>query len=141
MEIHWKIKFLGVGGGGGGEVHKKPIYRGELPKKRPWTICRFKGGLDQKDEPLKSPARLELKNCFIVLLLWFVLLLYYCFYQFCFFSNTNCIKTSVKVNTWNFYFLFWAWPERLHFCFKKKRRQRFQFWLVLCFKYFSNFFG
>ena len=137
MQVHWKIKFLGVGGG---EVHKKPIYRGELPKKGHGLFADVRGGLDQKDEPLKSPARLELKNCFIVLLLWFVLLLYYCFYQFCFFSNTNCIKTSVKVNTWNFYFLFWAWPERLHFCFKKKRRQRFQFWLVLCFKYFSNYF-
>ena len=26
MEVHWKIQFLGGG-------HKKPIYKGELPKK------------------------------------------------------------------------------------------------------------
>ena len=27
-----------------GRVHKKPIYRGELPKKGGgWTVCRFKG--------------------------------------------------------------------------------------------------
>ena len=32
---------------GGG--HEKPIYRGELPKKRgALTVCRFKRGLDEK---------------------------------------------------------------------------------------------
>ena len=28
-----------------GGIHEKPIYRGRLPKRRAWTICRFKGGL------------------------------------------------------------------------------------------------
>ena len=30
MAVHWKIQFLR---GGGGEFSKKPIYKGELPKK------------------------------------------------------------------------------------------------------------
>ena len=34
---------------GGGGVHKKQIYRGELPKKgRTWTVCRFQRGLAEK---------------------------------------------------------------------------------------------
>ena len=24
--------------------HEKPMYRGELPRKRAWTVWRFKGG-------------------------------------------------------------------------------------------------
>ena len=32
MQVHWE----------GG--HEKVIYRGELPKKGAWTVCRFKGG-------------------------------------------------------------------------------------------------
>ena len=27
-----------------GEVHEKPMYREELPKKGVWTVCKFKGG-------------------------------------------------------------------------------------------------
>ena len=42
MDIHWKIRFLGG-------VHEKPIYRGELPKKGAWTVCRFKGRLGTKE--------------------------------------------------------------------------------------------
>ena len=30
-------------------IHEKPIYRGELSRKRwAWTVCRFKGGLMKK---------------------------------------------------------------------------------------------
>ena len=36
-------------GRGGGGVHEKQIYRGELPKKgRTWTVSKFKGGLAEK---------------------------------------------------------------------------------------------
>ena len=42
MGIHWKIWFLRG-------VHEKPIYRGELPKKGAWTVCRFKGRLGTKE--------------------------------------------------------------------------------------------
>ena len=43
MGVHGKIRFL-VGG-----VHKKPIYRGKLPEKGAWTVCRFKRGLGKKE--------------------------------------------------------------------------------------------
>ena len=46
MGVHWKIPFLGW------EVHEKPIYRRELPKRGgrgAWTVCRVKGGLDEKE--------------------------------------------------------------------------------------------
>ena len=46
MGVHRKIWFLE------GEVHKKPIYRGKLLKKRgrggAWTVCRFKRGLAER---------------------------------------------------------------------------------------------
>ena len=42
MEVHLKIQFLG-------SVHKKRIHSGELPKKGVWTVCRFKGGLGEKE--------------------------------------------------------------------------------------------
>ena len=32
----------------GGGVHETPIQREGLPKKRAWTVCRFKGGLARK---------------------------------------------------------------------------------------------
>ena len=36
----------GEGRGGGGGVHEKQIYRGELPKKGgAWAVSKFKGGL------------------------------------------------------------------------------------------------
>ena len=39
-----------VGGGGrGGGIHEKPIYRWGLPKNRAWTVCRFEGGLGKKE--------------------------------------------------------------------------------------------
>ena len=31
-----------------GGVHEKPIYRGQLPEKGGWTVCRFKGGLAKR---------------------------------------------------------------------------------------------
>ena len=37
MVGHWKIWFLKGG-------REKSIYKGELPKKGAWAICRFKGG-------------------------------------------------------------------------------------------------
>ena len=33
MYVHWK-----------GGHHKNTIYRGKLPKKWSWTVCRFRGG-------------------------------------------------------------------------------------------------
>ena len=33
MGLQWKIWFLGGGGGEGGGVHEKQIYKTELPKK------------------------------------------------------------------------------------------------------------
>ena len=35
------LKNLIFRGGGGG--HKKPIYKGRLPEKGVWTVCKFKG--------------------------------------------------------------------------------------------------
>ena len=35
--------------GRGGGSHKKTIYRGELPKKWTWTVCRFKGVLVKEE--------------------------------------------------------------------------------------------
>ena len=32
-------------------VHEKPMYRGQLPKKEAWTVCRFKGwGLCEEEK-------------------------------------------------------------------------------------------
>ena len=47
MGVHWKIQFLGGGGG-----QEKPIYRGEvcLIKGGAWTVCRSKGGLTRMRE-------------------------------------------------------------------------------------------
>ena len=39
MGGHWKIQFSGRGGS-----QKKTIYRGKLPKKVAWTVCRWGGG-------------------------------------------------------------------------------------------------
>ena len=43
ISILWEFTYLG-------EVHKKPIYRGELPERQgACTVCRFKGeGLGKK---------------------------------------------------------------------------------------------
>ena len=55
----WDKKFEYYGGllenlnfRGGGLVHKKPIYKGELPKKQgeAWTVCQFNWGLTKKEE-------------------------------------------------------------------------------------------
>ena len=35
--------------GRGRGSHKKTIYRGELPKKWTWTVCRFKGVLVKEE--------------------------------------------------------------------------------------------
>ena len=48
METHWKSKFLG-------ENHKKPIYRGKLPKKSAYTASRFKRG----------EARQKIEGCYL----------------------------------------------------------------------------
>ena len=45
--VTFNFNIMGVniwGGGGVEEVREKPIYRGELPKKTGWTVCRFKEG-------------------------------------------------------------------------------------------------
>ena len=47
MGVYWKIRFLGVRGGGG--VHEKPIYTGELLKKGELDSWRLKGGLGKKE--------------------------------------------------------------------------------------------
>ena len=40
MGVHWKIQFLGGGGG----VHEKSLYRGNCLKRQGlWTVCRFLG--------------------------------------------------------------------------------------------------
>ena len=61
MGVHWKVWYLEGGGGG---VHKKPIYWGELPKKEwVWIICRFKrvlckkevGGAFERDGEVDTP--------------------------------------------------------------------------------------
>ena len=48
MGVYWKIRFLGVREGGGG-VHEKPIYTGELLKKGELDSWRLKGGLGKKE--------------------------------------------------------------------------------------------
>ena len=46
LGVHWKIQLL-VGGGGG--VHKKPIYRGDCWKGGgAWTVWQFKRDLARK---------------------------------------------------------------------------------------------
>ena len=50
MGVQWKIHFLGGVGGGGGQVHEKPIYRGELPKK---------GGMPGQFENLRGVCEKE----------------------------------------------------------------------------------
>ena len=48
---HWKIHFLGKGGGRG--VTKKTIYRGGSLKRGAWTVRRFKGGeLGKREQSL-----------------------------------------------------------------------------------------
>ena len=39
--VHWKIQLVGWGGGGGEFTINQ--YRGGLPKKRAWTVFKFKG--------------------------------------------------------------------------------------------------
>ena len=53
MEVHWKIQLLEG-------VHKKQIYRGELPKMGHWTVCEFNWGLGKKggvDTPMHTMPR------------------------------------------------------------------------------------
>ena len=42
MGVHQKIQFLGG-------IDKKPIYRGELPKRGVRSVCRFKRELGEKE--------------------------------------------------------------------------------------------
>ena len=49
MRVHWKIRFLG--GGGGGCMKEQFFLEGcESPKKGAWIVCRSKRGLGKKKE-------------------------------------------------------------------------------------------